>query len=155
MKPHFRRQRIRVVKKFTIEMAHALDGYDGPCRNIHGHTYHLKVTVSGKPCDDQQNSKLGMVIDFGNLKKIVQENIIAVYDHALVLNERSAMIQETTLTDHFGKLIIVPWQPTCENLVVDFRNRIHPHLPEEIQLESLILDETPTSSAEWWHADNL
>lgn len=155
MNLHFRRQRIRVVKKFTIEMAHALDGYDGPCRNIHGHTYHLRVTVSGKPIDDDQNPKLGMVVDFGELKKIVMENVVDVFDHSLVLHERSELARKTELTDHFGKLILTGWQPTCENLVVEFRNRIHAHLPDDIQLESLILDETPTSSAEWRYEDNL
>ena len=58
---------IRVTKEFSFEMAHVLEGYDGPCREIHGHSYRLFVTVAGTPCDDPANPKYGMVIDFGIL----------------------------------------------------------------------------------------
>ena len=78
---------IRITKEFKFEMAHALKDYDGPCRNIHGHSYEMKVTVSGTPVDDKNNPKLGMVMDFGDLKKIVRETIIEVFDHALVLQD--------------------------------------------------------------------
>ena len=63
--------RIRVTKEFSFEMAHMLEGYDGPCSEIHGHSYRLFVTVAGTPCSDPQNPKYGMVIDFGVLKRIV------------------------------------------------------------------------------------
>ena len=63
---------IRVTKSFTFEMAHALWNYDGPCRNIHGHSYELLVTISGHPITDENSPKLGMVMDFGDLKKIVR-----------------------------------------------------------------------------------
>ena len=56
-------------------MAHALFGYDGPCKNIHGHTYHLSVTLIGSPTQDTDDVKLGMVIDFSDLKKIIKDAI--------------------------------------------------------------------------------
>ncbi len=62
--------KIRITKEFHFEMAHTLLGYDGPCRNIHGHSYELKVTLLGVPIDDPKNPKLGMVMDFGDLKKL-------------------------------------------------------------------------------------
>ena len=58
---------IRVTKEFSFEMAHALTNYDGPCRNIHGHSYRLFVTVSGIPSDDPRDPRNGMVIDFSEL----------------------------------------------------------------------------------------
>ena len=64
---------IRLTKEFSFEMAHTLDGYDGPCREIHGHSYRLFVTVKGRPKDDPSDSKCGMVIDFGDLKRIVAD----------------------------------------------------------------------------------
>ena len=76
---------IRLTKEFSFEMAHTLDGYDGPCREIHGHSYRLFVTVKGRPKDDPSDSKCGMVIDFGDLKRIVAEQIVGRYDHALVM----------------------------------------------------------------------
>ncbi|MGY8943334.1 MAG: 6-pyruvoyl trahydropterin synthase family protein, partial [Flavobacteriales bacterium] len=60
---------IRITKKFNFETGHALYGYDGKCKNVHGHSYKLSVTVSGKPIADSTNVKFGMVIDFGDLKK--------------------------------------------------------------------------------------
>ena len=62
-------QNIRVTKVFTFDMAHALYGYDGPCKNIHGHTYILSVTLKGKVINENNHPKNGMVIDFSDFKK--------------------------------------------------------------------------------------
>ena len=70
---------IRITKEFKFEMAHALKGYDGPCQNIHGHSYELKVTVSGNPIVDESNPKLGMVMDFGDLKNLANNDLIGVF----------------------------------------------------------------------------
>ncbi len=71
--------RVRVTKEFTFEMAHALFNYNGACRNIHGHSYKLQVTVIGSPSTDEHNPKLGMVLDFSILKGIVNPLIIERY----------------------------------------------------------------------------
>ena len=68
--------RIRLTKEFSFESAHALEGYDGKCRHIHGHSYRLYVTIIGEPISDSVNPKYGMVMDFGDLKNIVNEEII-------------------------------------------------------------------------------
>ena len=73
---------IRITKKFSFETGHALSGYDGKCRNVHGHSYKLSVTVIGEPITDPSHVKYGMVIDFTDLKKIVKEEIVDVFDHA-------------------------------------------------------------------------
>ena len=78
---------IRLTKEFSFEAAHALDGYDGPCREIHGHSYRLFVTVKGHPSEDSRDPKYGMVMDFGILKRIVQEEVVSTFDHALVLRD--------------------------------------------------------------------
>ena len=64
---------IRITKKFDFETGHALYGYDGKCKNIHGHSYKLFVTVQGTPITDTSHVKYGMVIDFTDLKKIVND----------------------------------------------------------------------------------
>ena len=76
---------IRLTKEFSFEMAHTLAGYDGPCREIHGHSYKLFVTVKGEPVADAAEPKYGMVMDFGELKRIVGRLIVDRYDHALVM----------------------------------------------------------------------
>jgi 6-pyruvoyltetrahydropterin/6-carboxytetrahydropterin synthase len=145
---------IRVTREFTFEMAHVLWNYDGPCRNVHGHSYRLFVTISGIPVNDIKNPKNGMVIDFADLKTIVIKEIIDVFDHAVVVSkdfdrEKIAMFRET-----FGNTVIVDYQPTCENLVADFAGRIKMLMPSGIKIHSLKLYETAKSYAEWFAADN-
>ena len=72
MEKIFSMSTIRITKQFNFETGHALYGYDGKCRNVHGHSYKLSVTVSGTPIDDSSHVKFGMVIDFTDLKKIVK-----------------------------------------------------------------------------------
>ncbi len=56
---------------------------------MHGHSYQLYVTIIGEPINDSSHAKNGMVLDFGDLKKIVNQEIIDVFDHATVLNKNS------------------------------------------------------------------
>jgi 6-pyruvoyltetrahydropterin/6-carboxytetrahydropterin synthase len=142
-----------VTKRFVFDMAHALYGHDGPCKNIHGHTYHLYITVLGKPIE-KRGAKNGMVIDFTDLKKLVTKNVIDKYDHALVLNRNSPHKKLAGLRKQFPKLLLVPFQPTCENLLLDIKNTISDKLPRQTTLWKVRLDETPTSSAEWFFTDN-
>ena len=78
--------KIRVTKRFHFEMAHTLYEYDGLCRNIHGHSYNLDVTISGEPRNEPGHPKDGMVLDFGELKNIVKTQIVNRFDHALMVN---------------------------------------------------------------------
>ena len=143
---------IRITKEFQFEMAHALLGYDGPCKNIHGHSYKLDVTVLGKVKEGTADSDEGMVIDFGIIKTIVNDLIIQRYDHSLVLNEKMEI--DKTQYEFMNKLIIVPFQPTCELLLIHYAELIQAKLPTDIKLHSLFLRETPNSYAEWYAADN-
>lgn len=146
--------RIRVTKEFNFEMAHALFGYDGPCRNIHGHSYVLSVTVVGKVNDLSSSPKNGMVVDFSDLKAIVKEEIIDQYDHALLLNGNSPHKQLAEKNDVFEKIILSNFQPTCENMIIEFVKKIQAKLPINIQLHHVALRETSTSFAEWYADDN-
>ena len=148
-------QNIRLTKIFNFEAAHALLGYHGKCRHIHGHSYQLHVTVIGKPLDDESSSVKGMVMDFSHLKEIVKENIVEVFDHALVLNKNTPLDGVYMKSETFQKVIIVDYQPTSENLLIDYADRISKLLPENVKLHNLRLQETVTSFAEWFADDNL
>jgi 6-pyruvoyltetrahydropterin/6-carboxytetrahydropterin synthase len=145
---------IRVTREFTFEMAHVLSNYDGPCRNVHGHSYRLFVTISGVPINDNTNPKNGMVIDFADLKKIVLTEIVNVFDHAVTVSRDFERDKIEMLKETFGNTVIVDYQPTCENLVADFSGRIIKHLPAGIKLNNLKLYETAKSYAEWFASDN-
>lgn len=147
---------IRITKQFTFETGHALYGYDGKCKNVHGHSYKLSVTVIGKPITDTSNVKFGMVIDFSDLKKIVKEEIVDIFDHATVFNQNTPHIElANELKNRGHHVILVDYQPTSENMVIDFAKKIKSRLPKDIQLHSLKLQETETSFAEWYASDNL
>ncbi len=146
--------KIRITKQFSFETGHALYGYDGKCKNVHGHSYRLDVTVIGEPITDTNNVKYGMVIDFGDLKKIVQEEIADVFDHATVFNKNTPHLElAMELKKRGHNVLLVDYQPTSEMMVIDFAKKIKSRLPENIKLHSLKLQETATSFAEWFAAD--
>lgn len=143
---------LRLTKEFRFEGAHALTGYDGKCRHIHGHSYILYVTVKGSPSNPEGTPKNGMLIDFTDLKKIVTENITGIFDHALILRDTAPITSE--ISEAYGRVVTVPFQPTCENLVSHFAEIIRKELPEGVSLHSLRLHETATSYVEWFESDN-
>ena len=136
---------IRLTKEFSFEMAHTLAGYDGPCREIHGHSYKLFVTVKGEPVADAAEPKYGMVMDFGELKRIVGRLIVDRYDHALVMRataDNGELIR--TLRGNYAKI----------EVVARFAAAIEKELPAGVELFSIRLHETATSFAEWFRSDN-
>jgi len=146
---------IRITKQFTFETGHALYGYDGKCRNIHGHSYKLHVTVIGSPNNDSNHVKYGMVIDFSDLKKIVKKEIVELYDHATVFNKNTPHIElAKVLKDRGHNVLLVDYQPTSEMMIIDFAKKIEKRLPPSIKLHSLKLQETESSYAEWLASDN-
>jgi len=148
-------QRIRITKEFTFETGHALYGYDGKCRNVHGHSYKLSVTVIGTPIQEEGHKKLGMVIDFGDLKQIVKEEVVDPFDHATVFNKNTPHVDLASTLEKSGhKVILADYQPTSENMVIDFAGKIRARLPESLKLHSLQLRETGTAYAEWHASDN-
>ncbi|NQV03322.1 MAG: 6-carboxytetrahydropterin synthase QueD [Bacteroidia bacterium] len=141
---------IHITKEFSFEAAHALKGYDGPCRNIHGHSYKLSVTVSGTPIASHQSPKRGMIMDFSELKHIMKQEVIDRMDHALILPSDIDIEEMKKLGETFSNVVVVDYQPTSENLLVDFAERIQRALPTGVKLFSMKLRETATSYAEWF-----
>ena len=145
---------IRITKEFKFETGHALYGYDGLCKNVHGHSYKLSVTLLGTPITDPDHVKYGMVMDFGDLKKIVKETIVTPFDHATVLNVDSPHKElADTMESRGHKIMRVQYQPTSEMMILDFAEKIEARLPEQLKLHHLILRETETSYAEWYASD--
>lgn len=146
---------IRITKQFSFETGHALYGYDGKCKNIHGHSYQLFVTVIGKPISNSDHVKFGMVIDFSDLKKIIKEEIVDVFDHATVFNKNTPHVELAKELAYRGHdVILVDYQPTSEMMVIDFAKKIKNRLPNTIKLHALKLQETTTCYAEWVASDN-
>ena len=140
---------IKITKQFSFEMAHALRNYDGLCRNIHGHSYKMDITLAGQPLHDETSPKNGMVMDFGDLKRLVNEEIISLLDHALVLNAKTDAQLIAVLKQNYEKIVTVDFQPTTENLLNFIAIKLKTCLPENLKLCRIRLRETDTSYAEW------
>jgi 6-pyruvoyltetrahydropterin/6-carboxytetrahydropterin synthase len=134
----------RVTKIFSFEAAHRLPNHSGKCKNLHGHSYKLEVTVIGEAKKQKNVSDEGMVIDFGELSKIIKTHVVDVYDHALLTSE----------THSFGELKVVyfSFAPTCEILL----EHIVTVLLEifSVSLICVKLWETETSYCTWYADDN-
>ena len=147
-------KKVRVTKQFKFETGHALYGYDGLCKNVHGHSYKLDVTVIGYPINDAENVKNGMVIDFGDIKTIVNQEIVNPFDHATVLNINSPHKEIADEMENRGhKILRVNYQPTSEMMILDIAVKIKAKLPNNLTLFSLKLRETETAFAEWYAED--
>lgn len=146
--------KVRVTKEFKFEMGHALWNYEGACRNLHGHSYRLFVTVIGDVRNELNHPEDGMVIDFTRLSSIVNKEIVDKYDHALLLNKAGNYPNLLDSEQLFERFEWTDFQPTCENLVAYFADKIAVKLPSDIKLFSLKLYETARSYAEWIASDN-
>jgi 6-pyruvoyltetrahydropterin/6-carboxytetrahydropterin synthase len=144
---------VRITKEFHFEMAHALVGYDGACRNIHGHSYKFSVTVKGVPNPNPNEAKWGMVIDFKDLNRIIKEKVVDIFDHSVVLQSDTPQAALQEMKKIYSNIIVKSYQPTCENLLIDFVDAVDGELPPNVTLHAARLDETATSYAEW-HADD-
>lgn len=138
-----------LTKIFHFDMAHVLKGYDGPCRNIHGHSYELRVTVKGEPINDPQSPKNGMVMDLHDLKCLVNELIVNRLDHAFVMSSAMPADFLEIVQRDFEKVVVVDYQPTSENLILDMVHRLQMVLPQQVTLHKIMLQETPGSYVEW------
>ncbi len=95
-----------------------------------------------------------MVLDFGDLKKLVKEEIVDVFDHTTILNGKSPHKElAQTLKDNAQRIVLVDYQPTSENMLFDIAERIKKQLPKHVSLHSLKLFETASSYAEWFAED--
>jgi 6-pyruvoyltetrahydropterin/6-carboxytetrahydropterin synthase len=142
---------ISLTKIFHYEMAHAIHGYNGACKNIHGHSYELHVTVTTGDNNHNYIPAPGFILDFKELKQIVNAGIIKTFDHKLVLSADYLAINPAIKTHEN----LVEWQvePTAENLLIYTMLTLQEKLPAAVKLVKLKLYETKDSFAEWTNTD--
>lgn len=136
-----------LTKIFHFEMAHAIDGYNGMCKNIHGHSYKLHVTVGASCNEDEFIPPPGFLLDFKDLKKIVNNAVVELFDHKLVLSKN--YIAKHPEVNEQENLVTWDAEPTAENLLLFMKRLIKKELPENIQLLEMKLYETQNSYAAW------
>lgn len=137
----------KVVKEFSFDMAHLLDGHDGKCQNLHGHTYKLQVEVKGTL--HTEGAKKGMVIDFADLKSAVKKYILTPMDHAFIYDmtsEREVKIA-TLLQELNSKTFALPTRSTAEEMARFIFNTLK--IQAKLPISTIRLWETPTSFTEY------
>ena len=138
---------LQLTKIFPFETAHAVFGYDGPCKNIHGHSYELHVTVAAADTGEEYIAPPGFLIDFKDIKRIVKAEIVDYFDHKLVLS-KAYMETHPEIGAH-ENLIVWDYEPSAENILLFTRKQLIKILPPHIKIRSMRLYETKTSYAEW------
>ncbi|MBL7696987.1 MAG: 6-carboxytetrahydropterin synthase [Chitinophagaceae bacterium] len=137
---------LQATKIFHFEMAHAIHDHKGACGNIHGHSYELHVTVTSTVPEDAYITSPGMLIDFKDLKSMVNRAVIEKLDHKIALSR--AYLDKGPATS-FKNLLQMEVEPSAENLLIYAKKSIEQILPEGINLLALRLFETKDSYAEW------
>ncbi len=135
---------LSITKIFTFEAGHALSGYDGACRNIHGHSYKLHISITG------DHLHQGILFDFKALKSIVEQSVLNDLDHALLLKRNHVNLSATK-----NLVTNIHWmdeEPTAESLVTYIGDKVKSALPTGIRLLRVKLYETETGYVEMEYA---
>lgn len=128
-------------------MAHAIYGYPGKCKNLHGHSYELHVTVGTVLKQDDYIAAPGFIMDFKDLKHLVQQLVINKLDHNIILSED--YIRENNSIATSENICIWQKEPTAENILIFIKRQLQEKLLNGVQLIGLKLYETNDSYAEW------
>ena len=142
---------LTLTKIFNFEMAHAIQGYAGACRYVHGHSYELHVTVSGGAGHKKYIPPPGFVTDFKEIKKMVTEAVVEKLDHKLVLSE--AFLMEYPSWSLQENLVTWEAEPTAENILLFIQKTLGEKVSGDTKLLCLKLYETKDSYAEWINED--
>ena len=139
-----------VTKFIEIDMGHRVPNHKSKCKNLHGHRYKIEVGVDDKIICEKGTSDEGMVIDFGDLKEIMMDNIDKNFDHGFVIYNGDQFLEMfgNLKNKYEQKIIIVDFIPTAENLAKHWFELIKPKLEErKIKIKHVKVWETPTSTA--------
>lgn len=137
---------ISITKIFRFETAHAIHQYEGLCKNVHGHSYELHVTIT-KEISDNFIPKNGFIIDLKDLKIFVNEIIIKYFDHQIILSK--AFLKAHSNLNSMENLVIWEMEPSAENIVFFIKEKLAKNFSSDLKLTKLRLYETADSYAEW------
>ena len=137
---------LTVTKTIKFDAAHVLTNHEGLCKNLHGHTYRVDVSVTQAEGDASD-----MVIDFKDLKRIAAESICDRFDHSFIYNTGSPAEVEiaAVLEKHGMKTVAIPFRSTAENLAKYFHDCLSGMVPAHARLVSVKVWETAENCAEY------
>lgn len=142
---------MEITRRFEFDAGHRVKHHKSKCRNLHGHRYVLEVTLKGEIIQTYGDSSQGMVMDFGDIKDLINEHFVEQLDHAFIVWEDDESV--LNFLRHDGhKHVVVPFVPTAENLVVYAKENvsalIEEHTGGRVTVSRIRLYETPNSWAD-------
>ena len=146
---------ISITRRLEFDSGHRIPNHDGQCKHLHGHRYAIEVTLTGEVADHPGKADDGMVLDFGDIKRLTNEYIVDLWDHAfLVAKEDEGLVAFlATLPNH--KTVVMEHVPTVENLAKTAFAILQPVFSKafsgRLELSALRLYETPNCWADVHH----
>jgi 6-pyruvoyltetrahydropterin/6-carboxytetrahydropterin synthase len=143
---------IFITRRLEFDSGHRIPNHDGQCRHLHGHRYAIEVTLTGEVADHPGKADDGMVLDFGDIKRLTNQYIVDLWDHAfLVAKEDEGLVAFlATLPNH--KTVIMDRVPTVENLAYAAFAILQPVFNKafsgRLELSGIRLYETPNCWAD-------
>jgi 6-pyruvoyltetrahydropterin/6-carboxytetrahydropterin synthase len=136
---------MNLTSRFTFDAAHRILGHPGKCAYLHGHTYHLEVTVTAARLD-----ALGMVMDFDDLRALVRKIVLDRWDHATLLTTEDPLAPaiSSIQAEAPEKVVRLKNNPTAEVLTREAWEAISRALPAGVRLLRVKVEETPACSSE-------
>ncbi|MCK9272747.1 6-carboxytetrahydropterin synthase QueD [Candidatus Gracilibacteria bacterium] len=138
---------MQITKIYEWDMGHRIPNHTSQCSNIHGHRYKIEITLEGDIIDNKGASNEGMIIDFGDIKKITKEFIDSKLDHGY-MGYKGDVVLDLIKKENF-KYIEVDFIPTAENIAVWIFNELSPKFQniygKNLKLHKIKLYETPNN----------
>lgn len=145
-----------VTKEFSVDAMHQLPNHDGLCKNYHGHTYKIQITLTGLVNEREGHKSEGMVYDFGNLKKIFKKEVESKMDHAFIAKGDEVIVisgvehnMAQALKEQGKRVTVLGFRSTAENLSKWIFESIQDKLPKNVYVKNVRVYETPTSWADY------
>ena len=138
---------MEIILTHRFNMGHTLHRHPGACARLHGHNYRLELTVASDAGLDNQ----GMVMDFGELRRIVRGVVDERYDHQFLIEMGDPRLTHSGLTEDDG-LVVCDRPPTAENLAGYLAGHLSPAIAAArwgLRLTRLVLWETDDCAAVW------
>tara|TARA_B100000945_G_C20408232_1_gene611234 strand:+ start:1906 stop:2355 length:450 start_codon:yes stop_codon:yes gene_type:complete len=144
----------RIRRWVETDTGHRVPNHISKCRNLHGHRYRWEAEIEGDLVTEKGSSDEGMIMDFSEISRILDEHIHDVVDHSFIVFEGDEeAMRALSEMGNSHRTVVVPFIPTAENLAKWAFERINPHIKSsygnKIVLHAFHVRETPKSWATW------
>ena len=143
---------IAITRRLEFDAGHRLPNHKSQCRNIHGHRYALEITLSSEVIHEEGAADDGMVMDFGDIKRIAKEKLVDLWDHAFLVHRGDNVMVDFLAAISGHKTVILDVVPTAENLAqaafAILKDAYHDRFGHVLALTRVRLYETPNCWAD-------